>query len=139
MAEREAIFTQQKDLENHLAEINREFQAIDAHKAAKSGKMPRQAGSRSGAQTRQIRRGSRREELLIASRRARSAALTSTMTSLRISRDSHLSASVGNLRVSRRAALPLTAAIAGSSNRSPDSNPERSSGFCLLGVVRRLI
>jgi hypothetical protein len=34
---RKAIFTQQQELENKLAEINRETRAIDAYEAAKSG------------------------------------------------------------------------------------------------------
>ena len=53
-AEREAIFTKQQELETKLAEINREFAAIEAYEAAKSGKaaaasrprQPRQSGSR---------------------------------------------------------------------------------------------
>ena len=36
--EREAIFTQQQDLETKLAGINRELSAIDAYEAAKTGK-----------------------------------------------------------------------------------------------------
>ena len=36
--EREEILNQQKDLENKLTEINREFAAIDAYEAAKTGK-----------------------------------------------------------------------------------------------------
>jgi hypothetical protein len=34
---RKAILTQQQELENKLAEINRELRAIDAYEAAKSG------------------------------------------------------------------------------------------------------
>src|SRR5207247_11131314 len=37
--EREAIFTQQHELEGKLAEINKELSAIDAYEAAKSGKL----------------------------------------------------------------------------------------------------
>ena len=61
--EREAIFTQQQELENKLAEINRELSAIDAYEAAKSGKPPGRSG---GTRTRRSsgRRGSRRDELL---------------------------------------------------------------------------
>jgi hypothetical protein len=65
--ERETIFTQQQELENKLAEINRELSAIDAYEAAKSGKAParqtatRRTGSRRTSST---RRGSRRDELL---------------------------------------------------------------------------
>lgn len=62
--EREAIFTQQQELENKLADVNRELAAIDAYEAAKAGKVPgrRQSTSRRG-QTR-ARRGSKREQLL---------------------------------------------------------------------------
>lgn len=64
-AEREAITTQQRELDQRLAEINREFQAVDAYEAAKSGKgQARQAGARKPAGVRQARRGSRREELM---------------------------------------------------------------------------
>src|SRR4051794_16153221 len=63
--EREAIFTQQQELENKLAEINRELAAIDAYEAAKTGKaLPARAtGTRTRGASR-ARRGSRREELL---------------------------------------------------------------------------
>lgn len=64
-AEREQIFNQQQELDKRLAEVNREFSAIDAYEAAKTGKAPRAAaptGRRTG--TRQARRGSRREALL---------------------------------------------------------------------------
>ena len=37
-AEREAVFTQQHELEGKLAAINNELRAIDAYEAAKSGK-----------------------------------------------------------------------------------------------------
>lgn len=37
-AEREAIFNQQQELERKLAEINKEFAAVDAYEAAKTGK-----------------------------------------------------------------------------------------------------
>ena len=60
-AEREAVFTQQQELESKLAEINREMQAIEAYEAAKTGKVPRQPTSRA---PRQARRGSRREGIL---------------------------------------------------------------------------
>src|SRR5712671_4051498 len=62
-SEREAIFTQQQELENKLTEINRELAAIDAYEMAKSGKAPaRTAGTR--ARRTSSRRGSRREQLL---------------------------------------------------------------------------
>jgi hypothetical protein len=62
--EREAIFTQQQELEEKLATINRELAAIDAYEAAKAGKAspPRQAATRRGQP--RARRGSKREELL---------------------------------------------------------------------------
>ncbi|MGE0258056.1 MAG: hypothetical protein AB7H71_11295 [Alphaproteobacteria bacterium] len=62
-AERERIFEQQQELQRKLDEINREFAAIEAYEAAKTGKAPRGAGASAGRQTR-VRRGSRREELL---------------------------------------------------------------------------
>ena len=64
-AEREAIITQQRELDQRLAEINREFQAVDAYEAAKSGKRPtRQAGARKLSGVRQAQRDSRGEELM---------------------------------------------------------------------------
>jgi hypothetical protein len=63
--ERETIFTQEQELENKLAEINRELAAIDAYEAAKSGKAaPAGRQSRGGRARPQARRGSRREVLL---------------------------------------------------------------------------
>ena len=41
--EREAIFSQQQELESRLAALNREFEAIDAYEAAKTGKAVRSA------------------------------------------------------------------------------------------------
>ena len=62
--EREAIFTQQHDLETKLAEINREFAAIEAYEAVKTGKAaPRDTGTRRAPQS---RRGSKREGILAA-------------------------------------------------------------------------
>ena len=62
-AEREAVFTQQHELEGKLAAINNELRAIDAYEAAKSGKATpaRQTGTRRAPQA---RRGSRRESVL---------------------------------------------------------------------------
>jgi hypothetical protein len=62
-AEREAIFTQQHDLEQKLAAINNEMRAIDAYEAAKAGKiMPaRPTGTRRAPRARS---GSKREQLL---------------------------------------------------------------------------
>src|SRR5688572_18614047 len=57
--EREHILSEQKELQTKLDSINREFQAIEAYEAAKTGKAAKQS---SGA--RQTRRGSKREQLL---------------------------------------------------------------------------
>ena len=75
--QREEILGQQKELENKLNEVNREFAAIEAYEAAKTGKAvtptrQRRGPVRSGTSIRQsaaeIRsrppRGSRREALL---------------------------------------------------------------------------
>jgi hypothetical protein len=60
--EREAIFTQQQELETKLAGINRELAAIDAYEAAKTGKQtPAKTTTR---RTSTGRKGSKREELL---------------------------------------------------------------------------
>ncbi len=62
--EREQVFNQQRDLAKKLDEINREFAAIDAYEAAKSGKQ-RMAMRQPGAGRRpQARRGSKREAIL---------------------------------------------------------------------------
>jgi hypothetical protein len=46
-AEREAILMQQREFERMLAEINREYQAVEAYEVAKSSNTaPRQAGAR---------------------------------------------------------------------------------------------
>jgi len=68
-SEREAIFTQQQELEAKLAEIHRELSAIDAYEAAKSGKpaapLARQRAPRTGTpRVMPARRGSKREQLL---------------------------------------------------------------------------
>ena len=61
-AEREAIFTQQQELETKLGDINRELAAIDAYEAAKTGKqLPAKTTTRRAAMG---RKGSKREELL---------------------------------------------------------------------------
>ena len=56
-AEHEQIFNQQHELQTKLDEINREFAAIDAYEAAKTGKAPAAArqprGTRARPQTRQ--------------------------------------------------------------------------------------
>jgi len=61
-AERQAVVTQQRELQAKLTEIDREFQAIDAYAAAKTGKAVRQ--SRSNRTRRTTRQGSKREDLL---------------------------------------------------------------------------
>jgi hypothetical protein len=60
--EREAIFTQQHELEGKLTSINNEMHAIDAYEAAKSGKAVATRQTRRRAP--QVRRGSKREQLL---------------------------------------------------------------------------
>jgi hypothetical protein len=66
--EREAIFSQQHELEAKLAEINREMGAITAYEAAKSGKAaPTVRGPRTGKATGATprgRKGSKRPEIL---------------------------------------------------------------------------
>jgi hypothetical protein len=68
--EREEIFTQQRELENKLAAINREFAAIEAYESAKSGKAQRQGRGASSAGVRRGRRGSKREGILQAIKEA---------------------------------------------------------------------
>ena len=63
--EREAVFTQQQELEKKLVEVNRELAAIDAYERAKSGKAA--VGARpamGGRAAPRARRGSKREQLL---------------------------------------------------------------------------
>ena len=62
--EREAISNQQQELENRLAALNREFEAIDAYEAAKTGKAVRSARQSGGRRTQTARLGGRREALL---------------------------------------------------------------------------
>ena len=63
--EREAIFTAQHELEGKLAEINREFAAIDAYEAAKAGKLPTSVPRRrTGGTQQRARSGSKRDALL---------------------------------------------------------------------------
>lgn len=65
--ERQAIFSQQQELEAKLEEVRRELAAIDAYEAAKTGKsLPgMERGSRGGGRSRSGgRRGSKREQLL---------------------------------------------------------------------------
>jgi hypothetical protein len=64
--EREAIFTQQQELEAKLAEVDRELAAIDAYEAAKTGRAParRSGGGFGRLRGGRTRRGSKRDELL---------------------------------------------------------------------------
>jgi hypothetical protein len=67
--ERDAIFTQQQELEQKLEAVNRELAAIDAYEAAKSGKPLKSARAVATGRTRTRlashgRRGSKRDELL---------------------------------------------------------------------------
>jgi hypothetical protein len=62
-AQREEVFNQQQELQRKLDEINREFAAIEAYEAAKTGKAAR-GGSVSAGRQQRVRRGSRRAELL---------------------------------------------------------------------------
>lgn len=64
-AEREAVFSQQQELETKLHGINRELAAIDAYEAAKSGKAaPARAHTSAPRRTPRARQGSRRESIL---------------------------------------------------------------------------
>src|SRR5262249_22843925 len=64
-AEREAIFTQQHELEQKLNEINREFEAIEAYEAAKTGRAVSRSTGRSAGRTQtRARLGSKREGIL---------------------------------------------------------------------------
>jgi hypothetical protein len=67
--ERETIRGQQRELEQKLTAIDREFQAIEAYEAAKSGKAVR-GGSVSAGRTTRARRGSKREGILQAIKNA---------------------------------------------------------------------
>jgi len=62
--EREAIFSQQHELEGKLAAINNEMRAIDAYEAAKTGKAAPAARQTRTARAPRARSGSRREQLL---------------------------------------------------------------------------
>ena len=59
--EREEIRNQQRALDDKLAALNREFEAIDAYESAKTGKAPRQAR---GPRRQPGPRGSKREALM---------------------------------------------------------------------------
>jgi len=62
-SEREAVFTQQKELAEKLAGINREIRAIDAYEAAKTGK-PASARATGTRRASSGRHGSKRDALL---------------------------------------------------------------------------
>jgi hypothetical protein len=63
-AQRQAIFQQQQELDNKLADIDRELSAIEAYEVAKTGKAAARGTSRAPRRNTGGRRGSRREELL---------------------------------------------------------------------------
>jgi len=60
-AEREQIFSQQKELQRKLDAVNREFAAIEVYETAKTGKAARPVPA---SRQPRVRRGSRREALL---------------------------------------------------------------------------
>jgi hypothetical protein len=67
--ERDAIFTQQQDLDQKLEAVNRELAAIEAYEAARSGKPVKSARPAASGRTRtrlasQGRGGSKRDQLL---------------------------------------------------------------------------
>jgi len=62
-SEREAIFTQQQQLDEQLAVINQEMHAIDAYESAKSGKAP--ARKTTGTRAASSRKGSRRDGIMV--------------------------------------------------------------------------
>ena len=61
-SEREGILVKRAELDAQLAVINREFKAIEAYEAAKSGKTSRQSGPR----TTGSRKGSKRDGIMAA-------------------------------------------------------------------------
>lgn len=61
-SEREAIRGQQRELESKLAAIDREFAAIEAYEAAKTGKTP--ARQTSGRRAPAARKGSKRDGVM---------------------------------------------------------------------------
>lgn len=67
-AEREAILTQQSELETQLASLNREMTAIDAYEAAKAGKLtvgtPAATTRRRSPTAGKARAGSKREQII---------------------------------------------------------------------------
>jgi hypothetical protein len=62
--ERQAIFNQQRELENKLGAIDREMAAIEAYESTKSGKQTAGARQARGSGRARARRGSKREQLL---------------------------------------------------------------------------
>ncbi len=62
-AERQALATQQKELDKKLAAVDRELEAVDAYEAARAGKKLLARG-RKQTRAKGARRGSRREELI---------------------------------------------------------------------------
>lgn len=68
--ERETIRSQQRELEQKLAAIDREFVAIEAYESAKTGKAARPATGRGSRGPQRSRRGSKREGILQAIKNA---------------------------------------------------------------------
>lgn len=60
-AEREAVFSQQQELEGQLAKINNELKAIDAYESAKTGKAAPKPRARGGQNE---RRGGKRAAII---------------------------------------------------------------------------
>src|SRR5665213_3498585 len=60
-SERDAIRAKQRELETQLTAIDREFKAIEAYEAAKSGKATRQTGARRASGG---RKGSKRDDII---------------------------------------------------------------------------
>lgn len=60
--ERDAILERRKALDTQLAEIDREFKAVEAYEAAKRGKASRQSGPRTSGS----RKGSKRDGIIAA-------------------------------------------------------------------------
>ena len=61
--ERQQIVHEQRELEQKLDAITKEFAAIEAYEAAKTGRSVRSGGA-SGTRPRAARRGSKREEII---------------------------------------------------------------------------
>ena len=62
--ERDEIYREQQELENRLAGINRELEAIDVYEATKTGKGGAGTRQTGAPRARRARRGSRREAIM---------------------------------------------------------------------------